>query len=411
MAFDEQGQADTFERKIAICKRAYRLLVDARRLPARGHHLRPEHLRDRHRHRGAQQLRGRLHRGHALDPRATCRTPRSAAACPTCRSPSAATTPCARRSTPCSCTTRSRPGMTMGIVNAGQLGVYEDIEPELRERVEDVVLNRRPDAGERLVSFAEQVKAGGRKKEEDLAWRADPVEQAARARAGPRHHAVHRRRHRGVPGRDRGARRPPDRGHRRPADGRHEHRRRPVRRGQDVPAAGGEVGARDEAGGGAPDPVHRGREGGARGRRRRGTRQGQDRHRDRQGRRARHRQEHRVGRAPVQQLRSRQHGRDGAGREDPGDGARREGRHDRPVRPDHAVARGDGARGARDAAAGLQHPAADRRRDHQPRPHRGEDRAELLARPGGVRARRDPLGRRLPEPGVRRRRARASSRS
>ena len=70
-----------------------------------------------------------------------------------------------------------RAGMTMGIVNAGQLGVYEDIEPELRERVEDVVLNRRSDAGERLVQFAEQVKAGGKKKEEDLAWRADPVEK------------------------------------------------------------------------------------------------------------------------------------------------------------------------------------------------------------------------------------------
>ena len=70
-----------------------------------------------------------------------------------------------------------RAGMTMGIVNAGQLGVYEEIDPELRERVEDVVLNRRSDAGERLVAFAEQVKAGGRRKEEDLAWRAEPVEK------------------------------------------------------------------------------------------------------------------------------------------------------------------------------------------------------------------------------------------
>jgi 5-methyltetrahydrofolate--homocysteine methyltransferase len=70
-----------------------------------------------------------------------------------------------------------RAGMTMGIVNAGQLGVYEEIEPELRERVEDVVLNRRTDAGERLVQFAEQVKAGGRKKDEDLAWRAEPVDK------------------------------------------------------------------------------------------------------------------------------------------------------------------------------------------------------------------------------------------
>ena len=59
---------------------------------------------------------------------------------------------------------------------------------------------------------------------------------------------------------DLGARRPPDRGHRGPADGRHERRRRPVRRRQDVPAAGGEVGPRDEEGGRLPHPVHRGRE-------------------------------------------------------------------------------------------------------------------------------------------------------
>jgi 5-methyltetrahydrofolate--homocysteine methyltransferase len=67
-------------------------------------------------------------------------------------------------------------GMTMGIVNAGQLGVYDEIEPTLRERVEDVVLNRRPDAGERLVSFAENIKSGGKVQVEDLAWRAEPVE-------------------------------------------------------------------------------------------------------------------------------------------------------------------------------------------------------------------------------------------
>src|SRR5205085_6653955 len=55
-----------------------------------------------------------------------------------------------------------RAGLTMGIVNAGQLGVYDELDPELRERVEDVVLNRRPDATERLVTFAETVKAQGK---------------------------------------------------------------------------------------------------------------------------------------------------------------------------------------------------------------------------------------------------------
>ena len=67
MAFDEQGQADTRDRKVAICERAYRLLTEQARLPARGHHLRPQHLRRGHRPRGAQQLRGRLHRGDAGD--------------------------------------------------------------------------------------------------------------------------------------------------------------------------------------------------------------------------------------------------------------------------------------------------------------------------------------------------------
>ena len=67
MAFDEQGQADTVERKVAICERAYRLLTERVRLSARGHHLRPEHLRGRDRHRGAQRLRRWLHRGDAPD--------------------------------------------------------------------------------------------------------------------------------------------------------------------------------------------------------------------------------------------------------------------------------------------------------------------------------------------------------
>jgi 5-methyltetrahydrofolate--homocysteine methyltransferase len=68
-------------------------------------------------------------------------------------------------------------GMDMGIVNAGQLIVYEQIEPELKERVEDVLFNRRPDATERLVELAEQVKGKGKKKEIDLEWRRGSVEE------------------------------------------------------------------------------------------------------------------------------------------------------------------------------------------------------------------------------------------
>ncbi len=67
-------------------------------------------------------------------------------------------------------------GMDMGIVNAGQLIVYEDIPKDLLEHVEDIIFNRRPDATERMVTFAEQVKGTGTKRETDLKWREGSVE-------------------------------------------------------------------------------------------------------------------------------------------------------------------------------------------------------------------------------------------
>lgn len=71
-----------------------------------------------------------------------------------------------------------RAGMDMGIVNAGQLVVYDEIEPQLRELCEDVILNRKPDATERLVTFAETVKAKGKEGDKkDDAWRSNPVEE------------------------------------------------------------------------------------------------------------------------------------------------------------------------------------------------------------------------------------------
>src|SRR6185312_10540123 len=70
-----------------------------------------------------------------------------------------------------------RAGLDMGIVNAGQLVLYEDIEPELLERVEDVIFNRRDDATERLVELAENVRGEGTKRERDLSWREAPVQQ------------------------------------------------------------------------------------------------------------------------------------------------------------------------------------------------------------------------------------------
>ena len=95
-------------------------------------------------------------------------------------------------------------GMDMGIVNAGQMAVYDDLDPELREACEDVVLNRRPDATERLLALARalsrprQGAEGGRSRLARMAGR-----EAALARAGARHHRFHRGRHRG------GARRRP----------------------------------------------------------------------------------------------------------------------------------------------------------------------------------------------------------
>ena len=131
---------------------------------------------------------------------------------------------------------------------------------------------------------------------------------AAHARAGARHRRLHRGRHRGGPaagraaaGRDRG-----------PADGRHEGRRRPVRHREDVPPAGGQERPGDEARGRLPRALHGSRErtGPARGPRQRRPRPGQDRARDGQGRRARHRQEHRRSRPRLQQLRGHRPRRD-----------------------------------------------------------------------------------------------------
>ncbi len=116
---------------------------------------------------------------------------------------------------------------------------------------------------------------------------------------------------------------------------------------------------------------------------------GEDRARHGQGRRPRHRQEHRRRRARLQQLPGHRHGRDGAVREDPRARQGGEGRPHRPLRPHHAVAGRDGARGARDGAPVVQAAAAHRRRHHQPRAHRRQDRAPLQ-RAGGARPRRQP---------------------
>ena len=251
MAFDEEGQADTVERKVAICERAYRLLTEQAGFDPDRHHLRPEHPRRRDRHRGARRVRDQLHRGDAAD---------QGDAAPARRSPAASSNlsfsfrgnDAVREAMHSAFLYHAiQAGMDMGIVNAGQLAVYEDIPKELLEHVEDVLFNRRPDATERLVEFAEPVKRqGARSASSTSAWREAPVEERLS------HALVHgivdfieddteeaRQQLRAPARRDRG-----------PADGRHEGRRRPVRRGQDVPAAGREERARDEEGGRLPEP-------------------------------------------------------------------------------------------------------------------------------------------------------------
>ena len=205
-------------------------------------------------------------------------------------------------------------GMDMGIVNAGMVGVYDDLEPELRERVEDVVLNRRKDAGERLVEIAERAKGAAKDDSARLAWRGTP---SSRSTSGCRHALVHGITDFIVEDTEEAWQAIQARG------GRPLHViEGPLMAGMNI------VG--DLFGQGKmflPQVVKRARvmkqavahllpyieaEKQRAGRcRRRGQGQGQDRHRHRQGRRARHRQEHRHRRAPVQQLRGRQHGRDG----------------------------------------------------------------------------------------------------
>ena len=202
-----------------------------------------------------------------------------------------------------------RAGLDMGIVNAGQLVVYEDIEPELLELVEDVIFDRRAgrDRAARRVRRA-RARRGDAARGRPLVARGARRE-AARARARARH----RRLHRGGHGGGAAARRPAARRDRGAADVRHAGGRRPLRRGEDVPAAGGEERARDEARGRLSRAVH----GGRAGRRRPRPRARQGGARDGEGRRPRHRQEHRRRRARLQRLRGDRPRRDGAGRADP----------------------------------------------------------------------------------------------
>ena len=246
MAFDEQGQADTAERKVAICERAYRLLTERRGLPPVRHHLRS-------RPSSPSAPASRSTTATRIDFIEATR--RLKAAFPEAKvsggisnlSFSFRGNDTVREAIHSAFLFHAiRAGLDMGIVNAGQLAVYEDIPPDLLERVEDLLFNRRPDATERLVAVRRHAcRARSRKKEADLAWRDGTGRGAPRARARPRHRRLHRGGHRGGAGRRTRGRSSIIEG---PADGRHEGGRRPVRRRQDVPAAGGQERAGDEEG-------------------------------------------------------------------------------------------------------------------------------------------------------------------
>ena len=176
MAFDERGQADTFERKTAICARAYRLLTEEAGFPPNDIIFDPNILTVA---TGIEE-----HNGYAVAFIEATRWIK-------------ANLPGARVSGGVSNISFSfrgnntvreamhsaflyhaiSAGLDMAIVNAGQLAVYEEIEPALRDLVEDVLFNRRPDATERLVDFAESVKAKDKAAPNEQAWRSAPVEE------------------------------------------------------------------------------------------------------------------------------------------------------------------------------------------------------------------------------------------
>ena len=176
MAFDEQGQADTQARKIEICARSYKLLTEQVGFPAEDIIFDPNIF--------AVATGIEEHNNYAVDFIEATRIIKQ-------------NLPYAKISGGVSNVSFSfrgnepvreaihtaflyhaiKAGMDMGIVNAGQLGVYEEIPKDLLERVEDVLLNRRPDATERLVEFAESFKGAAKSQVEDLAWREVPVRE------------------------------------------------------------------------------------------------------------------------------------------------------------------------------------------------------------------------------------------
>ncbi|MBH1962953.1 MAG: methionine synthase [Comamonadaceae bacterium] len=170
MAFDEQGQADTFQRKIEICERAYRILVDEVGFPPEDIIFDPNIFAiatgiEEHNHYAVdfieatewikKNLPGAKVSGGVSNVSFSFR----------------GNDPVREAIHTVFLYHAIQAGMDMGIVNAGMVGVYDDLDPELRERVEDVVLDRRPDAAERLLEIAESAKGAAKDESKRLEWR------------------------------------------------------------------------------------------------------------------------------------------------------------------------------------------------------------------------------------------------
>src|ERR1700758_1265404 len=169
MAFDETGQADTVERKVQICQRAFKLLTEQAGFAATDIIFDPNIL--------AIATGLEEHNPYAINFIEATRIIK--ATCPGVKisggvsnlSFSFRGNELVREAIHSAFLYHAiRAGMDMGIVNAGQLAVYEDIPKDLLEYVEDIIFNRRADATERLVEFAGTVKGEGKKREQDLTW-------------------------------------------------------------------------------------------------------------------------------------------------------------------------------------------------------------------------------------------------
>ena len=176
MAFDEKGQADTVEKRVSICQRAYKILTEEIGFSPNDIIFDPNIF--------AIATGIEEHNNYANDYFEATR--RIKATCPGCMISGGVSNVSFsfRGNDPIREAMHSaflfhaiKAGMDMGIVNAGMISVYDQIPHDLLELIEDVILNRRPDATERLVTFAQTVKSQGEKKEEDLAWRSLPVDQ------------------------------------------------------------------------------------------------------------------------------------------------------------------------------------------------------------------------------------------